>query len=698
MNTLHPSHHRHIAAAAIAACGSLWLHTVSHAQSAAVTADSRGESPKGELQTVTVTAERKAKSIQKTSIALEAVPGTDIAEQGLSSGAEILKNVANVEVQGAARGSMIAIRGIGSDLPPGMGESAVSTNYDGTYNFRAEMTTLGLFDLDRVEVLRGPQGTLYGRNAAAGAVNFITRDPSLKGGTDGQAALEMGSHGLFRGEFGANAKLGKSVALRISGASISRDGFLSDGFNDAQASAVRIKALYQPSADTRLVAGLEHLRLGGKGPGFIAQDNWNNAGTRLQAAVAPTPGLEQVGYQNYSADKTWLQLDQNLGFATLTVIPAHQSGSGIVYRKYDSSRPPGSEEQYNADPAVARQNSIEARLASRPGSALEWVAGLYGYDMLNVQNCLANISCTSSLGTRDTTTSKAIFGQGSVPLGAGLRAVAGVRHTRDHKTAIGGLDGHWRSTDGKLGAELDLGANAMTYLTYATAYRPGGFNSLPGASGTFNSEKLKSIELGLKSRWLGNRLQFNGALFRYDYRDYQAVDFAFTVTGLAANFRNVPKQTIQGAEGEVRAVFDNGASLRLALNVLDATLGDLRVTNFDNSTTSLAGLPLPHAPKTSVKLGTEFPIALPGGSTLTLRADARYTARQYLSLNESDATLQPAYSQADLSAQWRSADDRWGLNLYVKNATDYVPKVANFVGWTLVGNPRTYGAVLTTRF
>ncbi|MCK6435119.1 MAG: Plug domain-containing protein, partial [Aquabacterium sp.] len=145
MNTHHPSPIRRIAAAAFAACGALWLHPASHAQTAAVAADSRGDAPKGELQTVTVTAERKAKSIQKTSIALEAVSGTDIAEQGLSSGAEILKNVANVEIQGAARGSMIAIRGIGSDLPPGMGESAVSTNYDGIYNFRAEMTTLGLF-------------------------------------------------------------------------------------------------------------------------------------------------------------------------------------------------------------------------------------------------------------------------------------------------------------------------------------------------------------------------------------------------------------------------------------------------------------------------------------------------------------------------------------------------------------------------
>lgn len=660
--------------------------------------DAPSEAKSGKLQSFTVTAERKVKSIQKTSIAVEAVTGSEIAEQGLTSGAEILKNISNVEVQGAARGNVIAIRGIGSDLPPGMGESAVSTNYDGVYNFRAEMGTLGFFDLDRVEVLRGPQGTLYGRNAAAGAVSYLTRDPRLGGRTSGNVSLEVGDHGLFRGEFGANVPVNDMLAVRISGASVNRDGYLSDGFNDAQASGVRVKTLFQPSSGTRLVAAFERIKLGGKGPGFIPQANWNDSATRLQTAVHPTaPGLELIGYQDYVATKTWLQLDQDVGFATLTLIPAHQKAHGVLYRKYDASRPPGSEEQYNADPAVARQQSVEARLSSKTGSALEWVGGVYWYDMLNAQHCLANISCAGP-GSSDTTTSKAVFGQVIAPLAPGLRAVAGLRHTRDNKTALGGIAGDWSSTDGKLGVEFDLSNSAMGYLTYATAYRPGGFNSLPGGSGIFEAEKLKSVELGLKSRWLDDTLQVNGALFRYDYRNYQAVDFAFTATGLVANFRNVPEQTIQGFEIDTRAQVGAGTALRLAFNFIDAKLGDLLITNFDNTTSTLKGLPLPHAPRTSLKLGAEHELALPRGDSVTLRADARRTARQYVSINENADTLQPAYSQVDLSAQYRSADDKWGLNLYVKNATDYVPKVANFGGYTMVGAPRTVGAVLTAKF
>ena len=648
-----------------------------------------------------MTAERRSANIQKTAISMQAVTGSEITQQGLSSGTEILKNVSNVEVQGAARGNVIAMRGIGSDLPPGMGESAVSTNYDGVYNFRAEMSTLGFFDLERVEVLRGPQGTLYGRNAAAGAVNYVTRDPVL-GKQEGQASLELGSYHLVRGEVGFNLPISETLALRASAASISRDGYLSDGFNDAKSTGARLKLLFKPDSDVRLLAGAEQIHLGGKGPGFIPQANWDNADTRLTGAVnATTPGLEKVGYQDYNATKLWAQLDWNLGFGVLTVLPAWQDASGIVYRKYDASRPPGSEEQYNADPKVARQKSAEVRLSSPAHSAWQWVAGAYWYDMLNQQECLLGAAaCASSNNTRDTTTSKAAFGQLTVPLVAGTRLVAGLRHTSDHKTAVDGSAGDWTSTDGKLGLEHDLGRSAMAYLTYATAYRPGGFNTLPGNSGTFDAEKLKSLELGLKSRWLDNTLQLNAALFRYDYKNYQAIDFAVLATGdLYAQFLNVPKQTVQGVEAEAQYLLPgNHGKLRGAFTWLDAKLGELLQTNPDGSKYSLAGNPLPHAPRLSVKAGYEYPVDLSNGATITLRADARYTAEQYVSITENANTLQPGYTQGDLSANYRSADDKWGVNVYVKNVSDYVPKTANFVGSTMVGAPRTVGVVFSSKF
>lgn len=653
------------------------------------------ENPAGQLKAVTVTAERRVANIQKTSIAMEAIGGAEIAEQGLSSGADILKDVANVEVQGAARGNVIAMRGIGSDLPPGMGESAVSTNYDGVYNFRAEAASLGFFDLSRVEVLRGPQGTLYGRNAAAGAVNFLTRDPEL-GKLSGNASLEIGSDKLLRSEVGFNLPVNDMVAIRASGASISRDGHLSDGFNDAKANGGRLKVLLKPSNDFKLIVGAERVNLGGKGAGFIPQDNWNDADKRLTAGVGTgaNAGMESIGSQDYAATKLWAQADVNLGFATLTVIPASQKAEGILYRKFDVSRPPGAEESFSADPNPAQQKSLEVRLTSNSAPKdVQWVAGAYYYDMLNQQTCLAFCE-TAAPDTRDTTTSKAVFGQTTLPLNERTRLVGGLRYTKDNKTTISGASGDWNSTDGKIALEYDVSPAAMAYANLASAYRPGGFNSFSTPPVKFEQEKLRSLELGFKSRWMENTLQFNGALFRYDYKDYQAIDFQLINGAPVANFINVPSQSIQGVEGEVQYLLPGEAGkLRAAATFLDATFGELTVGGVN-----LKGEVMPHAPRMTIKLGYDYPMSLSDGSSVTLSADLRHTSKQYVSINENANTLQPAYSKVDLSANYRSADDRWGVNFYVKNATNYVAKTANFAGFTMVSAPRTFGAVLSTQF
>ncbi len=667
------------------------------AASAASAAD--GAEKTAGLQTVTVTAERRAADIQKTSIAMQAVTSDEISQQGLSSASEILKNVANVEVQGAARGNVVAIRGIGSDLPPGMGESAVSTNFDGVYNFRAEMNTLGMFDLERVEVLRGPQGTLYGRNAAAGAVNYITRDPSTAR-REGDASLEVGNYGLVRSELGFNLPLSDTLAIRASGASIAREGYQSDGFDDAKASGGRIKLLYRPNADFRLLAGVERIHLGGKGPGSVPAANADSQDSALTAAVdTDVPGLEKVGYQDFHATKVWAQADVNVGIGTLTVIPAYQDADGVVYRLFDAAHRDA--EQYNADPGPATQKSVEARLSSNAGSPVQWVAGLYDYDMLNVQTCLlGTVDCANANNTRDTTHSKAAFGQASFTIAGGLRAIAGARYTADRKTSISGSVGNWKSTDGKVGLEYDLSKTAMAYATFSTAYRPGGFNTLPGNSGSFDAEKLRSFELGLKSRWLDNTLQFNTAAFRYSYKGYQAVDFVLLDSGdLYAKFVNVPHQTIQGLEGETQLLLggDKGL-LRASATWLDAKLGDLQLTNADGSKYTLAGDPLPHSPRFTVKGGYELPITLSSEAQVTLRADVRHVTSQYVSISEMSDTLQKSYTNLDLSTQYRSPDDKWGVNVYVKNVTNYVVKTGYAAGYTSVGAPRTFGAVVTTHF
>jgi iron complex outermembrane receptor protein len=650
------------------------------------------------LQTVVVTAERQVQSLQKTSISIVAIDSSEIAQQGLTNAADALKNITNVEVQGAARGSVVAMRGLGSDLPPGMGESAVSTNFDGIYNFRAEGNTAGLFDLDRIEVLRGPQGTLYGRSASGGVVNFLTRNPEVGnsgGKLKGNVSLELGTYGLVRTEGGVNVPVNDMLALRVSGTSTDRKGYLSDGYNDDVSSAGRVKLLFQPVKGVSLLAAHERVRLNGKGVGFIPQANWENEDTRLQAA---TGANTDVGYQRYLQTKTWLELNADLGFGVLTVLPAWQRADGELYRKFDASRPAGSEEQSNRDPNGARQDSLEVRLASGAGAPIKWVLGYYGYKMSNSTYCLVSCDGSSPNPNATSTRSKSAFAQTTVPLAAGLRGIVGVRSTKDEKTvsSLSGTDPRdtWKSTDGKLGLEYDLAPAVMAYATYASAYRPGGFNALPGAVGNlrFESEKMRSAELGVKSRLLDNTLQVNAALFNMDYKNYQIVDFA---PPDYAKISNVPEQKVRGFELDSRMLLGDYGMLRASVALLDAKLGSFVPYG---TTTNLQGQQMPHAPRRAFKLGYEYPIDFADGASLTLRADARRSSEQYVSATENVFTLQEADSQGDLSAVYKSADDKWSLTVYVKNVGNYIAKTGNFGGYDLVSAPRTAGVIVNTSF
>ncbi len=215
--------------------------STTHAQGAGAELD--------KLEEIVITAERREESIQKTSISISTVSGDDITEQGLTNVEQILKNVPAVIIVGTARGAAVAIRGLGFDLPPQVGESATSMNFDGVYNFRSESGTYGYFDLSRVEVLRGPQGTLYGRNATGGVVNVISNSPSRE--FEAKGTLELGNYNLLRAEGAVNVPITDNLAARAAYVAINRDGFLSNGQNDAVGQAGRLKTLYKPNDDPR---------------------------------------------------------------------------------------------------------------------------------------------------------------------------------------------------------------------------------------------------------------------------------------------------------------------------------------------------------------------------------------------------------------------------------------------------------------
>jgi iron complex outermembrane receptor protein len=642
------------------------------------------------LEEVVVTADKSPEDLQKTSISVTAISGDHIQDYGLVSADEALKDVPNLVVQGAARGSTIAIRGIGSDLPPGMGESSVSTNFNGVYNFRAEAGTLGYYDLERVEVLRGPQGTLYGRNATAGVVNVVTKDPSEL--MEGYVSLEHGNYDLLRQEAAVNAPISDNWATRVSFVNIDRAGFLSNGAQDAVGSSGRVKLRYKPGDNFKIVTSSEFTKLGGRGPGFVSADDFES-GDEYTSTYSENTSQDYISYK-HSAN-----IEFDAGPGVVTFIPAYQWGAGEVWGEMGM----GLEKSY--DPNNVDQMSAELRYGSKSDASVKWVAGLYYYSLKNTM--IGDPAGPNPEMTTNETTSYAAFGQITIPFTGNFRGIVGARGAQDEKsyenpnltTAPTTGETDWTKYNWKAGLELDLHEDIMSYLTVATGHRPGGFNTIQDGS-IFDPEELLSYELGLKSRFFSDRLQVNGDVFYYDYKDFQLTDFYFPAGSsfpeLVVN--NVEEVTTYGAELEIEALLTEQTLLSLAGAYLNSTYQSDFILHDGPTEVNMKDEPLPHAPEYSVKASLSHKFILSGGSKWTPRVSARWVDDQYVAPLTNEQRLQEAHTLVDASLVWDSPDGKLSLNIYGRNLTDEATKSAFFAQEYLVGSPRQYGAVLTCRF
>ena len=195
---------------------------------------------------IIVSGEKREQNLQDLAAAAEVISGEQIRNEGRSKLDEVLVNATSVIVQGQARGFTASIRGLGLSLPPGVGQAAVSNYYDGVFSERAESASAGFYDVERLEILRGPQSTLYGRNSVGGLFNVIYADPELNE-FGGYIQGEVGNYSLFRGEGAVNIPVGDTVAVRVAGAAVDRDGFMSNGHDDNVAQSIRGKILFQPN-------------------------------------------------------------------------------------------------------------------------------------------------------------------------------------------------------------------------------------------------------------------------------------------------------------------------------------------------------------------------------------------------------------------------------------------------------------------
>jgi len=306
----------------------------------------------GGLAEIVVTAQRREESLQKAAIAVTAVTGDDLTRSGITETSNLGKLVPALVVQPTGGTTSFFLRGVGTNSQNSFSENAIAFNFNGVYVGRPTAPAGVFYDLERVEVVKGPQGTLYGRNATGGAINVLPKKPVLgKFGVEGLA--EYGNYDSKKGFLAVNVPFGEVAALRVAGQVVDRDGFISDGYDDDKGEAVRASFLLKPSDIWSINIVGDYYHQGGKGGGAVllpskafavpsVNDRVSISDPRALAAIngyastlfAPPfcaggfivsgciENARSDGYLDNHFYGLSAQVDGDMGFATLSVIPA----------------------------------------------------------------------------------------------------------------------------------------------------------------------------------------------------------------------------------------------------------------------------------------------------------------------------------------------------------------------------------------
>lgn len=414
------------------------------------------------LEEVVVTAEMKRENIQNTGLTIDAVNGSSLRNQQITNSYSLTKLVPSLTLtNGGGSNTALFMNGVGNRTNNSYLDPAIAVSYDGVYMGRAAAVFgTAFFDLARVEVLKGPQGILYGKNATGGAINIIPNTPRLhrlSGGID----ASLGNYATRRVQAHLNLPIGAHAALRLAGAHQSHHGYNLDGTEDQDTNAGRVQFLYEPTHALSLRLGADYAHLGGKGAGgsYVGHYSPNKSGgfTFTPSNLPTDEGLNTPAANAYRStllgapgfgfftpmnaaprdDYTYWGLDGHLHYrtahGTLTVIPAYrvtQGASTFTGPAFNMAR------VHEAD----RQYSLEGRFVGE-ASIFGYVGGLYYFHETVQSSDEFNQEFVLPMQQyHQLTTSWAAFGQLTTHLTRRLRFVVGGRYTRDKKTFDGTID------------------------------------------------------------------------------------------------------------------------------------------------------------------------------------------------------------------------------------------------------------------
>ncbi|EZP70992.1 TonB-dependent receptor [Sphingomonas paucimobilis] len=685
---------------------------------------------------IVVTAQRREERLQDVPVAITAFDKDLFTVGGLGRSAnEVLNYVPNASAGTQQHGRpRWWIRGVGAGQQQLDLASPVGFYLDDVYISNSSATGLPLFDLERVEVLRGPQGTLWGKNTTGGAINVISKRPSLNGQDDSYVKLEYGSYDnkIAEGGIGTTIvddKLAARLSFRFDDRGGRFDNLYTGGkSNEIKDNVIRGQLLANPTDNLQALLSVHYRDYDTDGT------YWTTASYAASGVVrngyVPSTDINDVSINapEYSRNKQFggsLYVDLDLGGAALTWIAGYErfktrgAGDGD-YTPLEISR------SYSA--ARTSQWTQELRLASNGNDRLSWIIGAFyfnekirsnAFSATLPQTAVPALAITPTAPTpafsetayRHKAESGAVFGSTTFRFTDAIKLTLGGRWTRETKTldfdrrasagaswsnyaqwwnsytgAIGGpgtfgndLKRTWDAFTYDVTPSWNIDSNNLIYAKFSHGVKSGGFNTaatLPVALTAVRPEKLDAYEIGYKSTWLDGLLTFNATAFHYDYKDVQVNVVGpnpGAVGGATVSYlQNAEKAKVDGAEFELTLAPAQGLKFNAALGLLDTEYQKFQVLN---GGANLAGAQFVRSPKVTLNAGGSYRFALADLGSIELAADARYQSRQYYFVTPQDADnryylTQKPYTLTNLRVTYTTPSENLSITGFINNLFD----------------------------
>lgn len=669
-----------------------------------------------QLDQVSVTAQRREAQMQKTPLSMSVISGPALDRMQIKRVDDIKFTTPNIIIEqntGTSSGAKIIMRGVGADESMFTNDPAVALYIDDVYIARQNGAMLDLYDVDRIEVLRGPQGTLYGRNATGGAIRYISKKPT------GEDKLSFdgsfGNLGRMDGRAMFATRIGETLDVSAAVLSRNRDGIMHDiaqnrWVNDQDVLAGRLAFASTWGEASYATLSIDRLR-------ERSTPAWGTP-VMLDGNDHVIPKLGSF-YKTRSDTLGINDLDQfGVALTNETDFGAFSWRSILHYRTLDHHfymDVDGTDQmRYHLEQDQKQnQRGYEAQFTSQLEGPFSWVAGVFAFWEHNDQPTRNDIFTRGGTNyIKQDTTAYAVYAQGDYKFTDKLTLTLGGRYSYENKDfslravrANGApnftknLEKSWNRPDWKALLSYNFNDNVMGYASVTTGFKSGGFNGRGTTFATItpvDAETLRAYEVGVKSTLWDNRLRLNADYYRLDYDGIQLTavnpDGVFVMT-------NATGALIQGFEVDAQAQLTSKLRVDASIGTIDGEYKNYSAIN----AAYFNGRSMKSSPDMQWTLAGTY-VQPVGNADLVFAAQARHTDEYYQNQDTSRLIMTRANTEYNARISYEPREANWSVALWGKNLSNEVSSTGGFdianlgVGVIYPNVPRTYGAEFKYRF